>query len=44
MPAFFMPLDPNTKMGMIVDDVQCQRVMKYIGLGKDSASLVCGGE
>lgn len=38
------PLDPDTKMGAMVDRGQCERVMQYIGLGKQTARLVCGGE
>jgi 4-guanidinobutyraldehyde dehydrogenase / NAD-dependent aldehyde dehydrogenase len=38
------PLDPKTKLGAIVDDVQLQRVLGYIDAGsKDGAKLRVGG-
>lgn len=39
------PLDPATRMGAIVDDIQLERVMGYIEAGKQSgARLRLGGE
>jgi len=39
------PLDPNTVMGAIVDQVQLDNVMRYIGLGQsEGAKLLAGGE
>ncbi|MGB8856886.1 MAG: aldehyde dehydrogenase, partial [Burkholderiales bacterium] len=39
------PLDPNTVMGALVDEVQMQNVMRYIEAGKsDGAKLLAGGE
>ena len=38
------PLDPNTLMGAMIDDIQFQKVMGYIQLGKQEAQLICGGE
>ena len=39
------PLDPKTYMGPVVNDEQFERVMGYIGVGKDEgAKLVTGGE
>ena len=39
------PLDPETYMGPVVNDEQFERVMGYIGVGKDEgAKLVTGGE
>ena len=38
------PLDPNTVMGAIVDKVQLDNVMRYIGLGNsEGAKLLAGG-
>ena len=38
------PLDPNTVMGAIVDKVQLDNVMRYIGLGSsEGAKLLAGG-
>lgn len=39
------PLDPTTRMGAIVDDIQLDRVMGYIDAGKrDGATVRLGGE
>jgi 4-guanidinobutyraldehyde dehydrogenase / NAD-dependent aldehyde dehydrogenase len=39
------PLDPSTVMGAIVDKVQLDNVMRYIGLGQsEGARLLAGGE
>jgi 4-guanidinobutyraldehyde dehydrogenase/NAD-dependent aldehyde dehydrogenase len=39
------PLDKNTVMGAIVDQVQLDNVMRYIGLGQsEGAKLLTGGE
>ncbi|HEY5625589.1 MAG TPA: aldehyde dehydrogenase family protein [Dehalococcoidia bacterium] len=39
------PLDPETYMGPVVNDEQFERVMGYIGVGKDEgAKLVTGGD
>lgn len=39
------PLDPNTKMGALVDQGQMDNVLKYIEAGKQQgAKLCCGGE
>jgi acyl-CoA reductase-like NAD-dependent aldehyde dehydrogenase len=39
------PLDPQTKMGAIVDKTQFERVLGYIDIGrKDGASIRLGGE
>ena len=39
------PLDPNSKMGAIVDDIQLDRVMGYIEAGKEGGARVrLGGE
>lgn len=39
------PLDKNTVMGAIVDQVQLDNVMRYIGLGQsEGAKLLAGGE
>ena len=39
------PLDPDTKMGAIVDQGQMENVLKYIAAGKQQgAKLCCGGE
>ncbi|WP_024302431.1 aldehyde dehydrogenase [Pseudogulbenkiania sp. MAI-1] len=37
------PLNPATGMGAIVDEVQYQRVLGYIELGKQEATLLFGG-
>jgi len=39
------PLDPNTKMGTMVDQTQLSRVMDYIDIGqKEGAELAFGGK
>ncbi|WP_427983081.1 aldehyde dehydrogenase [Agarivorans sp.] len=39
------PLDPNTSMGAMVDEMQMQRVLGFIeGAKAQGAKLVCGGE
>lgn len=38
------PLDPNSKMGAIVDESQTQGIMRFIDEGKKSANLVAGGQ
>jgi gamma-glutamyl-gamma-aminobutyraldehyde dehydrogenase len=38
------PLDPASKMGAIVDERQTTRIMSAIAAGRQTASLVCGGE
>ncbi|MGB8338229.1 MAG: aldehyde dehydrogenase [Burkholderiales bacterium] len=39
------PLDPNTIMGALVDEIQMQTVMRYIEAGKSGgAKLLAGGE
>ncbi|MEO0810681.1 MAG: aldehyde dehydrogenase [Pseudomonadota bacterium] len=38
------PLDPNSKMGAIVDSKQTRGIMKFVEEGKKSANLVVGGE
>jgi 4-guanidinobutyraldehyde dehydrogenase/NAD-dependent aldehyde dehydrogenase len=39
------PLDKNTVMGAIVDQIQLDNVMRYIGLGQsEGAKLLAGGE
>src|SRR6185437_1090377 len=39
------PLDPGTKLGAIVDDIQLNRVLEYIETGRrDGAKLRFGGE
>jgi aldehyde dehydrogenase (NAD+) len=39
------PFDPNTEQGPQVDSAQFEKVMGYIGSGRDEgAKLVCGGE
>ncbi|MBD3805274.1 MAG: aldehyde dehydrogenase, partial [Thioclava sp.] len=39
------PLDPNTTMGALVDQMQMDNVLKYIEAGKSQgAILCCGGE
>ncbi|KVL26394.1 aldehyde dehydrogenase [Burkholderia territorii] len=37
------PLDPAVAMGAIVDRVQLERVMRYIGIGREEGRLVTGG-
>ncbi|WP_175724263.1 aldehyde dehydrogenase [Burkholderia ambifaria] len=37
------PLDPAVAMGAIVDHVQLERVMRYIGIGREEGRLVTGG-
>ncbi|MBB5189707.1 gamma-glutamyl-gamma-aminobutyraldehyde dehydrogenase [Silvimonas terrae] len=37
------PLDPNTAMGAIVDNIQLDRVLSYIETGRGEARLVTGG-
>ena len=38
------PLDPNSKMGAIVDEKQTQSIMRFVEAGKETANLVAGGE
>ncbi|WP_022653480.1 aldehyde dehydrogenase [Aquaspirillum serpens] len=38
------PLHPKTRMGAIVDDIQYQRVLRYIEIGKQQDRLLFGGE
>lgn len=39
------PLDPQTKMGAIVDRAQMDKVLRYIGIGQqEGAQLVLGGQ
>jgi gamma-glutamyl-gamma-aminobutyraldehyde dehydrogenase len=38
------PLDPNSKMGAIVDKSQTRNIMQFVENGKKSANLVAGGE
>ncbi len=39
------PLDPNTKLGAIVDEVQMKRVLEYIDSGKrEGAAVAIGGQ
>lgn len=38
------PLDPNSKMGAIVDEKQTQTIMEFIKSGKETAHCVTGGE
>ena len=38
------PLNPNSKMGAMVNEEQTNRVMNYIDKGKASANLITGGE
>ena len=38
------PLDPNSKMGAIVNEEQTKRIISYIEQGKANADLVVGGE
>ncbi|WP_175731970.1 aldehyde dehydrogenase [Burkholderia ambifaria] len=37
------PLDPAVAMGAIVDRAQLERVMRYIGIGREEGRLVTGG-
>jgi 4-(gamma-glutamylamino)butanal dehydrogenase len=37
------PLDPNTSMGAIVDEIQLERVLGYIEAGRAEAKLLLGG-
>ena len=37
------PLDPNSKMGAIVDEKQTQTIMEFIKSGKETARCVTGG-
>lgn len=37
------PLNPDTKMGAIVDEKQTQGIMKFVEAGKETANLVAGG-
>lgn len=37
------PLDPNSKMGAIVDEKQTQGIMRFVEAGKSTANLVAGG-
>jgi len=38
------PLDPASKMGAIVDEVQTEGIMHHVEIGKKLANLVAGGE
>jgi len=38
------PLDPESKMGAIVDEKQTATIMDFIEAGRNSANLVAGGE
>ncbi|TDG03538.1 aldehyde dehydrogenase [Paraburkholderia guartelaensis] len=38
------PLDPASTMGAMVDEEQTQRVLRYIGIGKNQNRLLTGGE
>lgn len=38
------PLDPDSKMGAIVDEKQTQNIMRFVEEGKKTARLVAGGE
>lgn len=38
------PLDPETLMGAIIDEVQYQKIMHYIEIGKKEATLIYGGQ
>ena len=38
------PLNPDSKMGAMVNEEQTNRVMRYINEGKASANLITGGE
>jgi len=38
------PLDPDTKMGPMIDAAQCESVTDYFAIGRDEgAELLCGG-
>jgi 4-(gamma-glutamylamino)butanal dehydrogenase len=37
------PLDPDTRLGALVDETHTQRVMGYIDAGREDAELVLGG-
>lgn len=37
------PLDPDTGMGAIVDQIQLDRVLGYIEAGRAESTLLCGG-
>lgn len=38
------PVDPNTKMGPLINETQLQRVLNYVEIGiSEGARLVCGG-
>lgn len=37
------PLEDDTKMGSLVDEVQFERVMNYIARGKEESTLLTGG-
>ncbi|GHD68049.1 aldehyde dehydrogenase [Jeongeupia chitinilytica] len=38
------PLDPATRMGAIVDEIQYRRVLDYIAAGRIESTLLAGGE
>ncbi|TXH66137.1 MAG: aldehyde dehydrogenase [Thiothrix sp.] len=38
------PLDPNTRLGAMVDKTHTERVMDYIATGKQEAELLIGGK
>ncbi len=38
------PLDPNTNMGAIVDQIQLDRVLSYVDAGRAEAKLLAGGK
>ncbi|TXH70201.1 MAG: aldehyde dehydrogenase [Thiothrix sp.] len=38
------PLDPNTRLGAMVDQTHTERVMDYIASGKQEAELIIGGK
>ena len=38
------PLDNATTMGPLVSDVQLERVTNYVGIGREEARLVLGGD
>ena len=37
------PLDPNSKMGAIVDEKQTEGIMRFVEAGRNTANLVAGG-
>lgn len=37
------PLELDTSLGPVVDKLQFDRIMRYIGLGKSTAKLILGG-